>query len=189
MNAQLHYNFDVRRGQQRFRELIVYICAKCATDPGFGATKLNKILYHSDFRSFERFGVPLTGMVYQKLRFGPAPRALLPTVRELASEGAIREAPPQDGPFDQKRTIALRPAYLDHFTGDEIALVDEVIKDCWGKTATAVSDESHGVAWRARNMGDSIPYEAVFLSDERPTEDDITDIIALNEKYGWDLRL
>ena len=189
MNKPVHYNFDVTRGLQRFRELIVYICNKCADDPGFGATKLNKILYHSDFRSFERFGVPLTGMAYQKLQFGPAPRALLPVIRELSSEGAVREAPPQDGPFGQKRTVALRGAYLDHFTRDELDLVDEVIRECWGKSAATVSDESHGVAWRARNIGESIPYEAVFLSDERPTEDDVSDLKALNEKYGWGLQL
>lgn len=185
----IHYTFDVPKGRQRFRELIVYVCDKCASDPGFGATKLNKVLYHADFRAFERFGVPLTGMAYQKLPFGPAPRALLPVVRELAEEGALTEAAAQDEPFEQKRTRALRKAFTDHFSGDELALVDEVIEDCWGKTATAVSDESHGVAWKARNMRDLIPYEAVFLSDERPTDDDFADVVTLNERYGWDLRV
>lgn len=189
MAGGIHYSFDVPRGKQRFRELIIYVCYKCAHDPGFGATKLNKILYHSDFRAFEKFGVPLTGMAYHKLRYGPAPKALLPVVRELAQEGALVEAQDQNEPYDQKRTKALRAAYTDHFTGDELALVDEVIQECWGKTAVAVSDETHGVAWKARNMKDSIPYEAVFLSDERPTDDDFADAATLNKKYGWGLRI
>ncbi len=29
----------------KFKELILYICEKSATDPNFGTTKLNKILF------------------------------------------------------------------------------------------------------------------------------------------------
>ncbi len=189
MARGIHYYVDVPRGQRRFRELIVYIADKCQDDPNFGATKLNKILYHSDFRAFERFGMPLTGMRYFKLPAGPAPKALVPVVRELEEEGAVRNAPPQNEQFAQRRLIAKRKAYMDDFTRDEIELVDEVIHELWNKTATAVSNESHGVAWRARNLRDEIPYEAVFLADTPATPDDISDMKDLNERYGWGLRV
>jgi hypothetical protein len=186
--AKVHYSFDVPRGQQRFRELIVYIASKSKHDPNFGATKLNKILYHADFRAFERFGTPLTGMRYFKLERGPAPRALVPVKRELISEGAITENR-DDGPFGQSRIVALREAYLQHFTPDEIELVDSVIEELWNKTATAVSDQSHGVAWRTHNLKEDIPYEAVFMADLPPTQDDISEVRELNERYGWGLRV
>src|ERR1035438_9553158 len=42
---------DVKLG-----ELIIYISKKSAGDSRFGATKLNKLLYFSDFLSFGNFG-------------------------------------------------------------------------------------------------------------------------------------
>ena len=71
----LHEAWDVDRSAQKFRELIIYISKRSKSDPWFGAIKLNKILYHSDFRAFERFGVPLTGVRYWRLQQGPARRS------------------------------------------------------------------------------------------------------------------
>ena len=189
MGKRVHYAFDIPRGRQRFRELIIYISQECEKDEFFGAVKLNKILFHADFGAFERFGQPLTGMRYFKLKFGPAPRALLPVVDELVAEGALEAAAPQGEPFEQRRTIALRKPYLDHFTQDELDLVDEVIKQLWNQSATAVSDGTHGVAWRTHNLKDDIPYEAVFLADLPPTPDDLVEARELNERYGWGLRV
>lgn len=189
MPKRVHYSVDVPRGRQRFRELIVYITNRCDRDEHFGAVKLNKILYHADFRAFERFGVPLTGMKYFKLPAGPAPKAMLPILEELEAEGAIKRDPPQQASFEQRRTHALRDAHMDHFTDDEVDLIEEVIKELRPQTATAATNDTHGVAWRARNMRDDIPYEAVFLSDEGPTADDIAEARELNERYGWGLRV
>lgn len=190
MAKRVHYSIDVPRGRQRFRELIVYISERCQIDPNFGAVKLNKILYHADFRAFERFGVPLTGMKYFKLPAGPAPKAMLPILGELEAEGIITRDPPQTAAFDQRRTYAKRKARIeDLFSLDEIDLIEEVIKELWGQSATAVSDDTHGVAWRSREMKDEIPYEAVFLSDEPATTDDIAEARELNERHGWGLRV
>lgn len=189
MAGRVHYSIDVPRGRQRFRELIIYVCRKCSSDNFFGATKLNKILYHADFRAFERFGMPITGMKYFKLERGPAPKAMLPILDELEQEGAIKRDREQQFEFDEKRTYALREAHMDLFTQDEIELVDEVINELRPRTATAVSDQSHGVAWRARNMRDEIPYEAAFMADLPPTADDIAEARELNERYGWGLKV
>ena len=64
----------------KFKELILYVCEKSATDPNFGATKLNKILFLSDFWAYAYCGRPITGVEYMKLRFGPAPEGVRPTV-------------------------------------------------------------------------------------------------------------
>ena len=189
MRGKVHYTIDVPRGRQRFRELIVYVSRKCEDDPTFGAVKLNKILFHSDFRAYERFGEPLTGMGYFRLDKGPAPRALLPIRQELETERAIEVRKVQVGAWTQDRTHALRDAYLDHFSGDELRLIDEVVEELWGKSAEEVSEGSHGVAWATRANRESIPYEAVFLSDEEPTEADIREVKALNTQYGWGLHV
>jgi hypothetical protein len=109
----LRVDFPLQRGLQRFREIIVYISAKYKDAPLFGATKLNKTLYHSDFRAFERFGFPLTGVAYFALERGPAPKAMVPVLRGLLQEGAIRIEQRQAGNRIQKRVVPLRPAFLE----------------------------------------------------------------------------
>jgi len=170
---KLTYKVPMDGGQARLKELILYIAGKCAGDPGFGATKLNKILFYADFRSFERFGTPVTGEKYQCLKWGPAPSAMVPVRRELEEGGDIRIVKTDYGGQTQRRVVALRQADLSFFTGRDIALVDSVIAELWGKTATEVSETSHGVQWRTCRLGDEIPYEAAYLSDEPITPDDI----------------
>lgn len=183
---KLTFKYPLQRSAQRFRELIVYISRESARDPHFGATKLNKILYHADFRAFERFGVPLTGVSYFRLPKGPAPRALLPMRQELEREGAISvvkvEAP---GGLEQHRTFALREPVLEHFTRDELQLVDEVIRDLWNQTATEVSDASHDIRWRVLEHRDGLPYEFAFLSDDGVTEAEVERTKELASELGW----
>jgi Protein of unknown function (DUF4065) len=182
--SSLHFHFPVERSTQRFRELIIYVAKQCENDPNFGATKLNKILYHSDFRAFERFGTPLTGVVYFRLMAGPAPKALLPIQRELVSEGAIRVDTIITNSYPLKKTIALRAPVISHFSEDELLLVDEVIRELWPQTAGEVSDASHDVRWRTLNNQDHIPYEFAFLG-EGLTEDDERKTNELAAELGW----
>lgn len=185
-DKKLSFTVAVERSAQRFRELIVYISKKSEADSYFGAVKLNKILYHSDFRAFERFGIPLTGMGYFRLPKGPAPKALLPIRRELEAEGAIRlERVTLPNGYVQHRTIALRDPVLEHFTADEIQIVDSVIAELWNQNASEVSDASHDVRWRVLNNQDPMPYEFAFLSNEGVTRDDIERTRQLASEHGW----
>lgn len=186
MASNVHFQIPVERGRERFRELIVYISSKCAEDSGFGATKLNKVLFYSDFEAFRRFGRPLTGLPYFRLKNGPAPQWLLPIRRDLIDEGAIRlEQEPAGGGFIQDRTIAQREAFLDLFSKSEIALVDSVIDRLWAKSAGAVSEESHGVAWATRADREPIPYEAAYLSNDKMTDDEMGRFSRLGQERGW----
>ena len=53
--------------QAKFRELILWLCAVSETDPTFGATKLNKLLFFIDLESLRQFGQTITDQEYQKL--------------------------------------------------------------------------------------------------------------------------
>lgn len=169
-SEHLHETFDVPRSKQRFRELIIYVSAQSERDPHFGAIKLNKILYYSDFRAFERFGLPLTGMRYVKQRLGPVPKALPIVRRELVEEGALRVETVPRGPYTQDRTVALRAPVLDFFTADEVALVNEVISELWSQNGTEVSNASHDVRWAVMQINDPMPYELAFLSNDPPSD-------------------
>ena len=50
----------------KFKELVLYIASRCERDPTFGAVKLNKELFFSDFWAYAEFGEPITGAEYIK---------------------------------------------------------------------------------------------------------------------------
>jgi len=173
--SRLHFVFQLPGSDERFRELLLYVCEKCATDPKFGATKLNKILYFSDFLAFARFGEPITGFEYQRERNGPVPKRLLPVRAEMVKAGDLAVQPIKlaNGRV-QQRSVNLREPKLDSFTPKQIALVDVIIEKFWGFNADEVSDFSHQmVGWKIADEGESIPYESVFISAEPMTEADI----------------
>jgi hypothetical protein len=165
--------------------LILYIAERCEPDPRFGATKLNKILAKADFTAYFRRRRPITGVEYMRLPQGPVPRRMKPITAEMEMKHELVVRTIQDGKFEQKRVVPLRAPDLSIFDPDDIAIIDEVIRGFWGKTASAVSEFSHGIAWKVAGDRELIPYEAVFLSDEGLTDYDITRTHELARRFGW----
>src|SRR5271155_5510037 len=160
---------------RKLAELILYISKKCANDYYFGATKLNKILYFSDFLAYGNWGKPITEAEYQNLRKGPAPIRLRPIRRELEESGALIVRPVLlVSGHTQHRTIAFREPDLSLFDGNEIALVDFVIEKLAGLNAEETSELSHRrFGWKSTREGDTIPYETIFLSDAPLSESEL----------------
>jgi hypothetical protein len=164
----------ITENERKFRELILYVSQKCANDPRFGAVKLNKILYFSDFLSYGHYNEPITGMEYFKLQHGPAPRRLVPVREQMKRDGdlGIQELPIGSG--IERRPVNLRAPDLSVFSAREIALVDAVIDFFSKQTGKSISDLSHRMSgWKAARLEETIPYETVFMSEEPLTETDI----------------
>ena len=156
--------------RERMRELILYVSARCADDPTFGAAKLNKVLFFSDFIAYRVHGKALTGVEYQKLDTGPAPRCLLPLREEMIRRGEAELQVVQDHERSQHRLIAKRDADLSGFTEAEIAVVNEVIRQLTDATAVQVSDLPHRlVGWQLAEPGETIPYELALVGLGAPT--------------------
>src|SRR5258708_19742785 len=66
----------IRPKDRKLAELILFISERSEGDPRFGAGKLNKLLFYSDFGAYRLFGKSITGQQYQNLSNGPAPRRL-----------------------------------------------------------------------------------------------------------------
>lgn len=155
----------IRFNPRKFRELILHISRQSQDDPRFGATKLNKILYFADFAAYRRLGRPITGARYQRLEEGPAPRQLLPTREQMLDSQEI-ELQQRDYFWGvQQRVVPLREPDTAVFTAEELAIVDEVIKDLWPFNAHEVSRMSHDEpGWKLVRPGEDIPYKAAWLS-------------------------
>ncbi len=158
----------------KFRELILHICRRSEGDSKFGATKLNKLLFYSDFLAHRQFGVSITRHVYQRLENGPAPRALVPILRELEAAGHVARSEHDYFGKRQIKAVALRDPDLSLFSGQEIGLVDSIISEFWGKTAKQVSDLSHKfIGWALAEDGETIPYSAALIGFKKPTNKDM----------------
>lgn len=173
--------------EERLCELILHIAWACRDDSNFGAVRLNKTLYNSDFHSYRHCGSPITGVTYMRLQKGPAPVPLV-TVRErmVKNHDLYIEIDPYDQ-FAPHKFVPLRRPNRSLFEPDEIAIVDEWICRHWGKSGEEVSEESHGIVWKIYGNKQFIPYELAFISDEPVTAYDVERTHQLAKELGWTL--
>lgn len=171
---------------RKLRELILYILQRSQDDPNMGATKLNKVLFRSDFGSFLHLGEAITWHPYFKLSNGPAPRHLVEVRGKMEADGLVRIRKVDVGaakPLD--RWEALRPADLSWFTLEQLAFVDGVIEAMSDQTGTRAADDTHlMVGWRLASMRQDIPYETALLAD-RASPTDIDRGRELARENGW----
>jgi hypothetical protein len=156
---------------QKLKELVLYVASRAFKDPGYGAVKLNKILFYADFLSFFELGKSITGAEYRKYQNGPAPASMKYVKKELeASDDAYEYNNPVGNGWTSKQLLAKRAANIDLFSPQEIDIVNRVIQELWGATGTAVSEMSHGFpGWRLAKYDEPIPYFTAFIP-ETPIE-------------------
>lgn len=155
--------------EEKLAELLLYVAGAVRDDPTAGATKINKILFFSDFAHYRKSLSPITGVSYQKLPNGPAPRRLLPVRDRLLDDGAAEIVRTDYLGYRMDRLRPLREARVELFEADELRDVDEVIRWLWGKTAREVSALSHDeMGWKMVDEGDDIPYSAALLARSAP---------------------
>lgn len=175
--------------RKKFKELILYVTSQCEKDKFWNATKLNKILFYSDFLAFRDRGESITGAEYFALERGPAPRALVPVRDEMIQD---KDLAIERRTF-QHRPMALREADYTVFTGQDIAIVNKVIAALKDKNAEAVSEMSHAflgwkAAWaegRVTKENVTIPYGSVFVSNASIDEFEAAYGLDLVKNYGW----
>lgn len=153
----------------KFKELVLFIAERSEADPKFGETKLNKLLFYADFVAYRELGRPITGARYQKLQFGPAAIPLLPVQEQMIAQGELVIRSGLIGAYRQKKPIALRQPRLSNFSGEEIALVDELISELWQFGAGQVRDLSHELpSWQVAAFKEEIPYATAFVESIQP---------------------
>lgn len=179
----------VRGDERKLQELILYVAAKCQRDPLFGAVKLNKILFLSDFLAYARLGAPITGVEYMKLPLGPAPKYLAPIREEMVRRGDIALEKRDVFSFPenpQVRIVPQRRANLSLFTAEEIAFVDSVLEACLGLTGHDLSETTHELpAWRVAANRETIPYAAIFVSPSPLSIEERELAMQIAQRHGW----
>lgn len=175
--------------KKKFTELILYVSSQCERDKYWGATKLNKVMFYSDFIAYKNLGHSITGADYQALERGPAPRQLCPVRDEMVKDDALAI----DRRSLQHRPVALRQPDLQVFEAAEIAIVDKVIASLRHKNAAITSELSHAflgwqAAWAETQVTGgnvTIPYGTVFVYNPPIDEFEEAHGLELAKTHGW----
>ena len=185
-SKNLTYKVHLPGGQERLREMILYVSERANAAPRWGKTKLNKILWRADFEAFLERQVPVTGRAYQRLPNGPAPVEMAPVLAEMINAGlvSIDHAVISAGIIEE-RIVPNEKPNLRFFSADDLRFVDEAISYLWSDTAADVSRDSHGIAWKSRADGDPMPYELAYLSDRQLSIDLARKLRVLGTDRGW----
>jgi hypothetical protein len=155
----------------KLRELILYISETSEGDATYGNVKLDRLLFYSDFLAYRRFGKAITGQEYQIFESGPAPCALLALLNEMIAQDELRLRAGNDLGKSYRKPLALREAQLDGFRGEEIALVDRLIRRFWGISAEQMNElTDEFVAWSVMERGEVVPYSLALLARRSLTE-------------------
>ncbi len=149
---------------EKFKALVLYIIWRTSHVRGFGATKLNKVLWFSEARAFEAYGQPITGEKFVRDKHGPRSQHLNAVCAELAEQGLIEPFAEQVYDYATLRYRALEPPDASLFSNEQLQLIDWWISNIGEKhTAASISDLSHDYGWEVAKMGEELPLKA-FLA-------------------------
>ena len=163
----------MEKKHRKLAELILYVSDRHETDDTYGSTRLAKTLFYADFLFYAKHGRTITGERYIRKPNGPMPDSMLNVRDRMVRDRELVVKVRDYLGYPQKRPIAIRPPDLSGFTGEEIAMVDYVLGQLEGKSATEVSELSHRFeAWQLAEDGEEIPYFTALLSDGEPTPED-----------------
>jgi hypothetical protein len=164
------FNFESRK----FKEMILYFSQR-GVDEGLviGSTKLNKLMAFSDFEAFADLGRPITGARYQRLKWGPAAKELVPIRNQMLGDKELRWKENQENEWDDVLIPISKPDPDAVFTKEELTIMDRVFNEMREYNAKAASDLSHErlAGWRVLKNKEIIPYETFVVSSNPPPKD------------------
>jgi hypothetical protein len=177
-----------RFNAKRFDELVLYIAERTKDDQNFGSTKLAKVLFYSDLEAYRELGAPITGAEYQKWEYGPYPPKLEASRQMLKSAGRARPVKSRAYKADRLIPTRTKPADLQAvgITTEQVAIVDMWIARVERASANDISELSHEhPGYQMVGENETIPYEAAFLAEHPPTDDEVSAATRIARERGW----
>lgn len=157
--------------KEKLKNLVHYICHKVKDPSKLGKTKLNKVLYYSDFLFYLQNYRSITGETYIKKDHGPVSKHLDKILRQLEEEGKVFKREQAVIDFTRHELVSVRRPDISEFEPEEIALIDEIIEVISNNhTAQSISDLSHDEVWEIAKDGEEIPYYAILGKESKPSE-------------------
>lgn len=151
--------------KEKFKQVLLYMLEKCGARANVGETALYKLLYFADFNFYELYEEPLTGAMYRKISYGPAPCDFKKTVEEMIKGGQIKKVSAEYYGKPQNKYLPLVNADIDkwNWSAREKDVIDKVIADLSIMDARTISEYSHqDIPWEVTKDKELISYDTVF---------------------------
>lgn len=175
-NKQIKSNIKLfKLDKEKLKNVILYILEKCGGKPNVGETVLYKLLYFLDFDHYELYNIPITGINYKKMQFGPAPCShdYNPVIDEMIIDKQLEIISQSYHGMLQKRYIALKNCNINVFGPTEIKVIDSVISRLSDMSAKQIEDYVHDDApWRQSQDKEFINYDLVFFRSPKFSQRD-----------------
>lgn len=156
-----HKNLNVESGFRqfdftRFSNVVLYFGQKIND---LWKTKLNKLLFYSDFSCYKVYTVSLTGTKYLKFDYGPVPKDYEILLWFMEEQGLIKLIAKEAGPYEGYVVKSLAEYDPDVFQNYEIEILEEVYNTFGDYSSVQISDKSHQEkGWISTNFQDVISY-------------------------------
>ncbi len=155
---------------EKFINLTLFFAKKVKK---LGITKLNKLLYYSDFEHYRLYGRPIIGDVYMRMENGPVPKMSYSIFKKFkenidspksnALNNAVFLRPEVISSFDDKKRdiiVAKHKPDLSFFSKSELEIMKNIAFIWKDATAKMASEQSHlEKPWKETKKLEDIDYK------------------------------
>ena len=158
----------MRIDEEKYQNVILFLCSKLADKSIHGKKKLAKLLYYIDFDRFEfnESMVSITGDTYVRLKMGPVPNSFEGIVGRMSDLGMLEVSEKLEFEGQKKPTViyrALKEPKMSIFDDEESFILNRVATKYAQLTGKDLEELSHREApWVAVEHRDEIPFELAF---------------------------
>ena len=143
----------------RLKNIMLYILNKC---DDVWCTKMNKLLFYTDFLSYRERGMAMTGLSYRAIDFGPVPERWDRVYSEFPE---VRQELRQVGDFVGSVLIASEEPDYTMFTEAELKVLDSICTHFSKMSSREISRISHDEdAWlNHHDKHEHIPFDDAYM--------------------------
>lgn len=142
-NIRDKYNGYAMRSLSKLKNVLLYFIKKFN---GIFVTKMNKILFYTDFLSYREIGQGITGLSFKAIQYGPVPNnwdriySLLDEIEQIEVEG-------KNGIVGNKLVTEM-PCDITCFSQEQLSILEKVYETFRNDTSVSISNKSHQeAAW------------------------------------------
>jgi uncharacterized phage-associated protein len=145
---------------------ILYLSQKATK--GIDLYALVKMLYFADKAHLHKWGRPITGNTYVRMKHGPTPSEAYEMLRSARSEKDWRTNLKKHFTVDEKnnRVIPQHGPDMKTFSRSEVEVLDKIYRDNAGKSFSQLKNKAHDKAYNSS--------EAFWMTYEDMAEGDAT---------------
>lgn len=153
------YNGYATQSYSKLKNIILYFIEKCGSTFN---TKMNKLLFYTDFLAYKTYGYGISGLAYKAIQFGPVP-VRWDRVYSLMDDIYPEIVEFTSGNCGTKLCSTLAPDY-SCFSTEEIGILDSVLEKFKETSASDISELSHKEeAWKKYHHNNQmIDYKEAF---------------------------